>query len=472
MKSFVPSRMVQKISFDKNAKFPDLSVDLAPLTIVCGPHGSGKSTILSYIAEGLLRGATHEDHPPFMGARRAPGPKTLAGSCTLDLHINGEHKVVVRDLEKSVKYGESWPDLDLYPIIYTPLATPADIHVFFQDMISDFTEYREGGEIVQKQADLSALRDILGISYAEVIYFPVRTDTHGPVEPYVKARSGSKWISSYDMSYGELYVHKLRWEMQYSRDSVFIIDEPEAHISPRGQAALMDEIARLARAYDTQVIIATHSPDFIQRVPVEWVRACVRSPSGSLIFKPRNLSDIRELLGREPRVSGLLLVEDEVAAATLRMILSAASFPRMSELEIVPSGAWQDLVLAESALSNAKRLRVVAVLDGDQRNNPKIANHLSFLPGEEAPEKVFVGYAIGRPSELAERLGCAIEDVNIAISETMGLEHHLWLRAISRRLGREWSHCLRVAFEMWHSDPLNSGKAADLSREIAHKVFG
>ncbi|MFF2075623.1 AAA family ATPase [Kitasatospora sp. NPDC058162] len=344
--------------------------------------------------------------------------------------------------------------------------------MFFQDLIPDFTERQEGKEITQKRADLDALREILGASYDEVIYIPVRADKYGPIEPYVRARSGSNWISSYDMSYGELYVHKLRWEMQYARDSVFVIDEPEAHISPRGQAALMDEIARLARAHDTQVIIATHSPDFIQRVPVEWVRACVRSPSGSLIFKPNNLSDIREVLGAESRVSGLLLVEDEVAAATLRMILTATSFPRMSELEIVPSGAWQDLVMAESALSNAKRLRVVAILDGDQRSNPRVANRLSFLPGEEAPEKVFIGYAIGKPSELADRLGCTTESVNIATAEVMGLEHHLWLRSISRRLGREWSHCLRVAFEMWNSDPLNSGKAADLSREIAHKVFG
>ena len=99
----------------------------------------------------------------------------------------------------------------------------------------------------QKKSSLDALREILGVTYDEAIYIAANIVNGAPsIFPFVKARSGNDWMDSSSMSFGELAVHRLRWEVgrPYER-TVVLLDEPEANIAPRGHAPLLDELARL-----------------------------------------------------------------------------------------------------------------------------------------------------------------------------------------------------------------------------------
>lgn len=77
---------------------------------------------------------------------------------------------------------------------------------------------------------------------------------HDPVEVYY-ARYGGK--SLHQRSHGESFLALIQGE--FMGNGLYILDEPEAALSPQRQLTLLLEIDRLAKA-GTQFIIASHSP--------------------------------------------------------------------------------------------------------------------------------------------------------------------------------------------------------------------
>ncbi|MFI1968243.1 AAA family ATPase [Streptomyces cinnamoneus] len=378
------------------------------------------------------------------------------------------------DLGKPIEEHPSEPDgpCDVYTRLLTPYTLSSEVQMFFQDFDLECLKSVDslGGPEVQTRNDLDALRDILGVPYDEVIYLPVETDSLAPIWPYVKARRGNVWIDSHSMSYGELCTHFIRWAVQDSRGGIILLDEPEANIAPRGHAALLDELARLARKAKCQVVLATHSAEFLSRVPLDWVRMCVRPTVSPVVTTPTRASDLRDTLGVENPLRCVIVVEDVVAKYATTVILAAHKFAAISECEIVAAGSWSDVLVTVRTLSTSSRLKVVAVLDGDQASKACNESSIFCLPGEEPPEKVLFRYAAARPDEMASRLDCSLASMTVYLAEAFGLEHHRWLPVLSRRTGQDWRYCLRVMFNIWHEDPVNREKCEALVRGIEESV--
>ncbi|MEV2216606.1 AAA family ATPase [Streptomyces sp. NPDC050997] len=410
--------------------------------------------------------------PPFFGTKRE------------GFELGGFVQVTLRKREDRISYavnlgtptirGESTPEV--YPDIHNTFEVPSEISMFFQESRrQDIMEFREGDDWIQSRKDLDALRDILGVTYEEVVYHPVRVENGAPIFPYVRARRGDRWIDSFSMSYGELSVHRMRWFVRHPYDnSLVILDEPEASIAPRGHAPLVDDLARLARASQVQVIAVTHSPVFIIRVPLDFVRICVRGNETPLLLQPSRISDLRDTLGVESPLRGIVFVEDEAARELLKLMLSTHGFIGGNEVELIDVGSWNDVLIAANATSNSRRLRAVAVIDGDQRGKLEgkgAGRYALFLPGTEPPEQVIMKKAVMQPRELAEALGCTQTSINVYLAELAGLDHHRWLEVLARRTGNDWQYCLRVAFSIWHRDPANHAEVESLVREIEKRVY-
>lgn len=75
-------------------------------------------------------------------------------------------------------------------------------------------------------------------------------------EEYRLQQKSGDMESYHEMSHGEAF---LRWMKQYSRDGLFLLDEPEAAFSYQRQLSLMLHIHACVKA-GCQFIIATHSP--------------------------------------------------------------------------------------------------------------------------------------------------------------------------------------------------------------------
>ncbi|MFF1597448.1 AAA family ATPase [Streptomyces mirabilis] len=475
MQEFQPIAKVDSIEFSESAAFSGQKIEFPSFAVICGLHGSGKSSLLGYVAECLQRDSVHPAYPPFYGVaggHRKTRP-TLRGECRVSLTRDGESINYAVDLGEPREEGGSASEVlesggGIRPQILNPHLVPTEINIFFQDFTLEDLQNDEvaGPPEKQNRKDLDALRDILGIAYDEVIYIPVETDSYSPIWPYVKARRDGEWIDSHSMSHGELSVHFIRWALKNPWGDIILLDEPEANIAPRGHAALLDELARLARASKVQVILATHSVAFLNRVPLSWVRMCVRPALTPVVIAPSRASDLRDTLGVENPLKFIAVVEDDVAEYALRLILVAHQFVAMSESEIIAAGSWSDVLVSAKALSNSHRIKSVAVLDGDQSGKAFGNSSIFFLPGNEPPEKVFFKYAASRPSEMAQKLGSSLASMNVYLAEMLGLEHHRWLTVLSRRTGQDWQYCLRIAFNMWHDDPVNRGECEALVRGI------
>jgi energy-coupling factor transporter ATP-binding protein EcfA2 len=475
MQSFRPAFYIKQIQFGSGSPYAGMALDLQPFTVISGLHGAGKSTLLTFISESMNRGSGYySDGPPYVGYGRHRHVPNLIGR----QHLGGRITLLVQesDAERSFETdldidGSDDEVVEFNPIAQNPYTVSSDIQIFFQDVdVANPLDRAVGEPEVQKRADLDALRDILGVSYDEVTYHPVDADGSGYVFPYTVARKAGAVYDSFSMSYGENVVHKLRWEMRHAKpNSVFFLDEPDAHIAPRGRAALLDEMARLARASGSQVIMTTHSPEIISRIPLEAVKICVRVGDRRHLLEPSKPADLRDVLGIEHPLRFLLFVEDRIARALLEMIFGVCKFPFMAESEVIETGSWSDVIVAHSAMRSSSRLRSVAVLDGDQAGKVPSSKRVEgtfFLPGDQPPEKVVIEYAAQRPERFAEVLGCAPHAVNIYLGEVFGAEHHRWVDILARRSGYDWRHCLKSAFQVWFEDPENEATAEALTRSI------
>ncbi|MER6064481.1 AAA family ATPase [Streptomyces sp. NPDC001792] len=424
------------------------------------------------IAECLRPGGRYYDFPPLIRPQRKS--ETYLGGQHSATVQNGDQRIEVEadlSLSREASRRQSSATIEFNPFFQDTYGLSTDIQIFFQDVQPDFLETELVGDPWhQKKKDLDALRDILGITYDEVIYYPVDVSGAGWPFPYVRARKGEKWIDSFQMSYGELSVHILRSNIRdCPENSLLLLDEPEAYIAPRGRAALLDEMATLARSFNRQIVITTHSAEFMQRIPLSCIRMCVRLGESRAILKPSRPADLRDTLGVDHPLRFFVVVEDEVAASALTLILTAHQFPFISETEILQAGSWKDVTVTLKSLSSSNRVRAVAVVDGDQKGALKSSSDLHgvlFLPGFEPSEKVFVQYAARHPEELARRLGCPIQSISVYIAEMLGVDHHRWLTLLSKRTGHDWRYCLRAAFEIWHADSENEAEANSLVEHI------
>ncbi|MEZ5705698.1 MAG: AAA family ATPase [Burkholderiaceae bacterium] len=80
--------------------------------------------------------------------------------------------------------------------------------------------------------------------------------------------------SLHEQSHGESFMALLT--NRFGKEGLYILDEPEAALSPQRQLAALSRIHDLVRA-DSQFIIATHSP-ILMAYPGAWIYAC--TPQG------------------------------------------------------------------------------------------------------------------------------------------------------------------------------------------------
>ena len=90
-----------------------------------------------------------------------------------------------------------------------------------------------------------------------------------------RASSGEKELLTYVLAVYGLNL----------RDALIVVDEPELHLHPRWQSALVDLFERLARDTNNQFLMATHSPSFISPATIPYVSRVFTEANESRIFK-------------------------------------------------------------------------------------------------------------------------------------------------------------------------------------------
>lgn len=205
-----------------------------PITILVGENGSGKSTLLESLAIALKL--------PAIGRADAHRDETLA-----ELFPFAQSLRLIRNTPapRSKFFLRS-----------------EDFFGFVQLLTRQKQELREDLERVRRE---NAHRSAFAQGQAAMAYAGALAD--------MTSRYGEDTLTA--ASHGESFLRL--FESRMVPRGLYLLDEPEAPLSPMRQLAMLSMIRRLAEEKECQFIIATHSP-ILQAMPGAAIYNCDEQP--------------------------------------------------------------------------------------------------------------------------------------------------------------------------------------------------
>jgi predicted ATPase len=359
-----------------------------PITAICGENGAGKTTVLKSLFAALL--------PEVAQQRRIiVRPSDPAQDCQVSASVTfrgplaGEAGVrTVSDPHELSQYLAVAGDFPNVEYIDGALASQRIKYIIFNDQ--DFASALEGLPETVDNAEVLAIRkEITGRGYDEFISYEMDDYNDEPVFPYFKVRVGNVAYGSEDMGQGELCANYLLWSLMRTKTrSILLVEEPEAHLPPRAQIALMNNLAQIALDKKLSVVLSTHSAHTLAPIPNGSIVLLARlgvnlihraDPSTSILFESLSI-DVGKLK--------LLLTEDHSAAALLITCMLECDEELLTRCDIGWVGGESNIdgVLARFP-NHLRKATVIGIYDGDQRGKPRpsAAFPTLYLPGDVDP---------------------------------------------------------------------------------------
>ena len=375
-----------RLSFRGVRRIGAATVSFRPgITAFVGGNGVGKSTLMATIVRSL----GHVDNPHavelFKSAeiditgtiRVKPGAQLVTTS------IEGE---TIRVVPPGAQMpAHRWIDPSTY-------ATKVQ-----EIILSDaaFSENLEGIDAERYSAEeCDAMSYIVGKEYERVEAYEIEYAELGTM-PYFRVHADGIDYDSAQMGLGELSLYLIYWQMRaVQSDTIVLIEEPETHVSPKSQKNLINVCAKICIQKGLHLIITTHSPFIIWKLPPEYICLLVRDGANVRTISSPTHDQIARILGDRLNYHGTLLVEDDVSRALVRAILRELAPELLEYYEIVKAESSAGIRQCIDRIPKLNEwFSMVGVFDGDQRAafdemNPSWPH--VFLPGNEAPEDLLI----------------------------------------------------------------------------------
>lgn len=197
----------------------------------------------------------------------------------------------------------------------------------------------------------------------------------------------------------------------------------------------MNCVAQFATREKHCVLLTTHSPSVLSRVPLHHIRMLRRTPEGVETGVPAVRSAALQPLGLDLPKRAVLLVEDRVAKWVLTAIVGCIHSDLLSACSIQTAEgkdgvlkAVQDWPIPHDMFGG------VGVLDGDSRRDGEAPPRIVFLPGTKPPE-AFIRDALISASGDGLVHGRSQEDLRKVDMDLEGLDHHDRFLRFAERLG-------------------------------------
>ncbi len=221
---------------------------------------------------------------------------------------------------------------------------------------------------------LASVNKILQKNYSEARYIKHKLYDKSAHSPSVIFKTASRSYSECFAGSGELAVVNFVLALEdIAPYGLLLLDEPETSLHPGAQERLTEHLLRLVNDKFIQVIISTHSPTFVQLLPAE---ALVVLDETSVGVAPRLLSSKAsafERLGVVDNEKITVLTEDNL----LKAVVDRAVFRFPKSLRVKVNVVAAELGVSEM-FSNQVRAhiqasaKVLMVVDGDQSDVEKI----------------------------------------------------------------------------------------------------
>ncbi|MFA6063060.1 MAG: AAA family ATPase [Gallionella sp.] len=237
--------------------------------------------------------------------------------------------------------------------------------------------YRRSERIINKEnrilstEEVNAISSILGRKYDEIKFIRHSLFNCDAYTCQMKV-AGLKYTEAFAGS-GEFAVVRIVSSVLGAKPhSLILLDEPEVSLHPGAQDRLIDFLSDCVKKHKHQVVISTHSPAIVRKLPPDAIKVLVMDTASGKVKLPRQSALPEEAffhLGEPISDKVTVLVEDELAEAIVRraLISSGEAVAKLFDVRFFPGGSqtlWGHYLPIFAA---EKRARLLVLLDGDQR---------------------------------------------------------------------------------------------------------
>jgi predicted ATPase len=418
-----------------------------PVTVLAGPNGCGKSTILFALAcayRSLDAGERHYTPAalfPDFRPRKKNGIQLSDVKPQVEItfsYITANERLSMKWKRGKDKWGRSFfgkkggkqPGRALYLRTLANLSNPSEVRSVLQ------LAYRNYKIETVDASNIAFAQRILGCRYAKlslisegiksVLFAEVETG-----EPNADVR-----YSEFHMSAGERAVLRLSISISKLQDALVLIDEIEAGLHPYVQQLLMLELQRLALRNQLQVVVTTHSPVILETVPPEAQVFMERIEDNVIRREPYKDIIQKSLYGRSQDTLSIMC-EDEEAEALIRGVLEYLG-PEIdflqNDIRIGRNTGKEQFPSHLEALGKFRKLDdFVFILDGDARSSELGAkmearaksmgqiSRILYLPGNDSLEVWSWRVLKEKPDIYAPLLGLAPDHLKGQIKQVDNL---------------------------------------------------
>lgn len=420
-----------------------------PITLVCGENGAGKSTLLHLIYSALA-----DEAEGRLDTYCRPHNGNIV-EITLSVETGDQRDVVdVAGIANVQLLLRGTGDGSLVTLADPGMHIPALLtYIRGQANFDDLLEGVAPREFTEEELGRASF--VVGRSYESVRVWEVEDSSFGSVVPYFSAEAHGVEYTSGDMGYGELSILYLVWLLSnVVEGSLFLIEEPEAFLSPRAQVALIDVIAEISGRRRLTIVMTSHSGAIATRLDMPEILYMTRASGHVDFHAPPRLTDLIDRLGLVPDRALVFFVEDQVAEILAKAIINSSSARLSGRGEFAGrSGEGGVRRAIEVIPAGLTKVSHIGILDGDQRALLDGADkRLVCLPGEVSPEEMLIGYSRLLDAQTLSRVfGVAVEDVNRAIAHAGGEDHHDWPYTMAANLNMAHGEVVRRIASDWVS---------------------
>lgn len=394
-----------------------------PVTVICGPNGTGKTT---FLAASLL--SFHAQTPPISAAKKSkyfefkdffvsiPRDSQPEGIVVEWEYTNGHTDRVKKGKQRWLRYIRN-SGKPRRPQRGTEFVGISRITPAFEKRNYGAYFSRQKGIGESDASDIqSYLIRVLKRPYTSLTELEFQNSSGS-----FKARHYNGKHSSFNAGAGEECLFSIFRALLSSPEGSFVaIEEIEIGLHPSTLGELLDCILEIADKRKLQVLITSHSPDFLRSCPKETLILAQRSDDQVTFMPEPNVEYAIKQLGGNVQAQVRIICEDDFA----KQIIEGCLPQRLRGLApVVGFGGKEQLIdrakLLSKALPDAKILIVWdGEVDAKMLRDAAQAGFLGIrLPGNCEPEQ-FVLSALLDP----EGKQWLVDNYGVTTSEITSLE--------------------------------------------------
>ena len=397
---------LDSVSIQQLRGISDLSITFNyPVTVIAGPNGCGKSTVLFACAcayepaEGRVRNFTPAALFPNLSIKKNEALADHFVATTFEYYYTVQKKKMAMRWAKGKSWNKSYmgqknykqPQSNIYLRTLANLTSPSEVRSVLQ--IANNSKLT----VENITSDLLAFAQrILPIQYNEVAL--IRASNK---DLLFASRSRNTSYSEFHMSAGERAILRISKDISGLKDRLILIDEIEAGLHPFTQQQLMLELQRIALRNNLQIIVTSHSPVVLDAVPQD-ARIFLERTHDNVIERPAYRDIIQKALYGQSTEKLSMLCEDEIGESFILGIIDYLN-PKLNlvhdDIVVGRDTGKEEFPAHIIALGKFGKLNeFVFVLDGDARHmdnklktaanqiQPGVQLQPLYLPGEDIPE--------------------------------------------------------------------------------------